>query len=197
MTERPYDAADITVVAFDEHVRRCPGMYFGVGPSSPDLATRVMTVVLDHALHPPARIAPVHSLRIRAEIHGDLVFTVSDDLAEALDEHGLPRPGYFGSLLGADRWAVAVAAAVSSRTVVEVWRDGRGFRQELAGIQPAGEPREFAAPAGAGTRVHLELDETYFAPGTAITADLASPALHAPDCDGPGGPGRLTLRDLR
>lgn len=148
-------------------------------------------------LHPAARVAAPHALRIRAEVSGDLAFAVEDDRADALDGLGSARPGYHGSLLGPERWVSAAAAAVCSRTVVEVWRDGRGLRQELAGLRPLTEPREVDAPAGAGTRVRFELAGAYFGDGRVITADLTSLDLHGPYCDNPAGPGEVTLLDLR
>jgi hypothetical protein len=56
-----YSAADITVLEFDEAVRKRPGMYFGVGPTDPRLATRVLSAVVGGTFHPPAKVAPVHS----------------------------------------------------------------------------------------------------------------------------------------
>ncbi|MFE1879473.1 DNA topoisomerase IV subunit B family protein [Streptomyces diastatochromogenes] len=198
MTGEEYSAADIEVIEFDEHVRRTPVMYFDLPRDHPDLATRVLSRVLAHALHPATRLAPDHTLRVVAEIHGDLAFTVTDDMPNALDDGtGRPRLGHYGALLGPERWTSAAAAALGTRTVVEVWRDGHGVRQELAGLRPTTEPRSFEPLAGAGTRVAFALDPAYFGPGTAITADLAGLDLHPPYCDEPPGPGGVTLRDLR
>ncbi|MFJ9815151.1 hypothetical protein ACIRU3_07735 [Streptomyces sp. NPDC101151] len=173
-------------------------MYFGVPRDHPALATRVLRRVLAHALHPAARLAPNHSRRITAVIHGDLAFTVTDDLPDALDDGpDRPRLGYYGALLGPDRWAGAAAAALSTRALVEVWRDGHGIRQELVGIRPTAQPAGFAPPAGAGTRVACTLDPACFAPGSAITTDLDGLDLHGPYCEEPPGPGAVTLRDLR
>ncbi|MFB6393559.1 hypothetical protein [Polymorphospora lycopeni] len=172
-------------------------MYFGAGRGSPDLATRVLSSVLAHALHPATRVAAPHTPHATAEITGDLAFVVTDDQADALDESGSVRLGYNGSLLGPVRWISAAAAAVSSRTVVEVWRDGHGLCQELAGLHPVAEPRGIDPPPGAGTRVSFELDDAYFGPGQVIAADLASLDLHGPDCNGPAGPGHVTVTDAR
>lgn len=192
-----YSAAGIEVLEFDESVRRRPGMYFGVARDNPGLATEVLCGVLGHALHPAARVGPAHTSQVTAEVVGDLAFMVADDRAFALDRDGPARLGYFGSLLGPDRWASAAAAAVSSRTVVEVWRDGVGFRQELAGIRPLTGPRRYDPPPDAGTRVSFELDPDYFGSGHAIASDLAGFDPHGPDCVEPAGPGQVTLVDVR
>jgi hypothetical protein len=193
-----YDAARITVREFDEFARRSPAVFFGVAQDDPRLATEVLRGVLAHALHPATRVAPVHTPQVEVEVRGDLAFSVTDDQADAADtlDGQAPRLGYFGSLLGPARWVAAVAAALSTRTVAEVWWDGRGFRQHLAGIRPTGEPEVFDAPAGTGTRVVFDLDPAYF--GAGIAADLGSLDPHAPDCAAePGARGRVVLRDLR
>ncbi|GIH19672.1 hypothetical protein [Rugosimonospora africana] len=194
MTVGRYSASDIQVIEFDESVRTRPTMYFGAGRGSPDLATRVLEGVLAHALHPAARVAAVHTLQVKTEIIGDLAFVVSDDRADALDDPGV-RLGYYGSMLGPARWVSAAAAALSSRTVAEVWRDGIGLRQELAGLRPISEPRNFVPEAEAGTRVSFDLDNAYFRRG--IAANLASLDLHGPHCSDVAGPGQVTLVDLR
>ncbi|WP_340380136.1 hypothetical protein U5640_31650 [Streptomyces sp. SS7] len=196
MTEDEHSAADIRIVEGVEAVRRRPGMYFGVGLDSPHLPTRAFEQVVGWSLHPAARVAPVHALRVEAEILGDLAFRVVDDASEALREDGTPRLG-FGSLIGPDRWCGWAVSALSARTVIEVWRDGRGLRQELTGGRPLAEPERFAPPAGAGTRTEWELDEAFLAPGAAITAALGSLDLHGSACAQSDGPVRLLLRDLR
>ena len=192
-----YSAADIQLLEFDDAVRKRPGMYFGASRESAGLATQVLCGVLGHVLHPATSVAPAHTLRACAEISADLAFSVIDDQANPFDEQGLPRLGYYGSLLGPDRWISAAAAAVSSRAVVEVWRDGRGFHQVLAGVRPVGPPEELEAGDGCGTRVTFELDPAYFGPRAAISTDLRSLDLHGPDCTEPSGPGFVTVRDLR
>ncbi|MER5433364.1 hypothetical protein [Streptomyces sp. NPDC002588] len=191
-----YDAAGIRIIEGGEAVRRRPAMYFGVGLESPELPTRAFEAVVGWSLHPATRVAPVHALRVEAEILGDLAFSVSDDGSDALGEDAVPVIG-FGSLIGPDRWCGWAVSAVSSRTVVEVWRDGRGLRQELTGDRPLGEPEEFVPPAGAGTRMEFALDGALLAPGAAITADLGSLDLHGAACEGSGEPVRLRLSDLR
>jgi DNA gyrase/topoisomerase IV subunit B len=192
-----YSAADIQLLEFDDAVRKRPGMYFGASHENTELATRVLCSVLGHALHPAAGVAPSHTLRARAEISADLAFSVMDDQANPFDAQGLPRLGYYGTLFGPDRWISAAAAAVSSRAVVEIWRDGRGFHQELAGLRPVGPPEELEARDGCGTRVTFELDPAYFGPNVAISTDLGSLDLHSPHCTEPSGPGYVAIRDLR
>ncbi|SOE07494.1 hypothetical protein [Streptomyces sp. Ag109_G2-15] len=60
--------------------------------------------------------------------------------------------GYHGALLGPERWTGAAAAALGTRTVVEVWRDGHGVRQELAGIRPGAARSGWCHPAGPARR---------------------------------------------
>ncbi|QIY66405.1 MULTISPECIES: hypothetical protein [unclassified Streptomyces] len=197
MTVDKYSAADIQIVEFDEHVRTHPQMYFQADRNNPDFATRVLGNVLGHALHPAARLAAAHTLQIEAEITGDLAFVVRDDRADALDEQGNPQLGYFGSLLRPERWGSAAAGAVSSRVVIEVWRNGHAFRQELAGLRPLSEPRKIGPGAGTGTRIAFELDRVYMERSHALTLDFTELDLHGPDCNEPAGPGRVTLTDLR
>lgn len=109
----------------------------------------------------------------------------------------MTRLGYYGSLLGSGRWLSAAGAVVSSRAVVEVWREGRGFRQELARLRPTRAPEEFETPPDSGTRVAFEPDPAYFGSGAAVTADLSALDLHGPYCTERGGPGYVVLRDHR
>ncbi|MEU9202712.1 hypothetical protein [Streptomyces sp. NPDC048332] len=197
MAEKTYDAADIQVLEFDDAVRASPGMYFGAAQGDPALATKVLCRVVGHSLHPAVSVARPHSLRVIVEISADLTFSVADDHVDPLDGHGKPRLGYYGSLLGNDRWLSAAAAAVSSHAVVEVWREGRGFRQELHRLRPAGAPEEFEAAPGSGTRVSFELDPAYFGSDSAITSDLTSLELHGPHCTGRDGAGYVVFRDHR
>lgn len=197
MAENTYGAADIHVLEFDEAVRARPGMYFGVGPEDPALATQVLCRVLDHALHPAARLARAHTASVHAEILGDLSFAVTDDQIGPVDEHGVPRRGYQDSLLGTDRWMLAAAAAVSSHSFVEIWQDGRGFRQELARLRPTSAPERCDAPSGGGTKATFHLDPAYVGHDAAITRDLNTLDLHGPHCTEPAGPGQVTIRDLR
>jgi hypothetical protein len=194
--EHEYSVEGITVLEFDDSVRRRPGMYFGVGKEDPRLATRVLCAVVGGAFHPAAKVAACHTPDVVAEITADLVFSVTDDQAETLTGRDVPVLGYYDSLLTSSRWLSAAAAALSSQTTVEVWRDGRCFRQRHVGMRPVEPPAEFSAPAGAGTRVAYVLDPAHI--GSAlITTDIASLDVHGPDCSDTTGPGNVVIRDLR
>lgn len=196
MSDPEYSSAHIRVLELDEAVRSRPGMYFGLGRGNPDLPTRVLAAVLAHALHPATKLAPTHSPSVYAEVFDDLAFSVTDDQASPFDG-GTPQPGVFGSLLGTDRWLWAAAAAVSSCAVVEVWREGRGFRRTLAALRPSGPREVFDAPPGRGTKVTFHLCPSYFGEAAAISRDLTDLDLHGRDCAVPPGPGWVTLLDLR
>nr|BFE58058.1 hypothetical protein GCM10020063_025840 [Dactylosporangium thailandense] len=196
MTEHRYSRADITVLEFDEAVRGRPGMHFGASRTDPRLPTWVLRTVVAHAFHPGTSVAANHAPDVVAEITADLAFSVTDDQAETLAGQDVPRLGYYDSLLTPVRWSSSAAAAVSSQSTVEVWRDGRGFRQRLAGARPVEPPVPFDAPVGAGTRVAYVLDPAYFG-SAAITTDLAGLDVHGPHCPEPGGPGAVVVLDRR
>ncbi|MEU3765620.1 hypothetical protein AB0E55_11230 [Amycolatopsis keratiniphila] len=134
MVEGEYGSAEIEVLKFDESVRRRPAMYFSVSLDDPRLSTNVVRAA-DHAIHPAPHLAEPHSLVVDVEILGDLSFSITDDQLCRAGGCQVPRSGYFGSLLGPDRWTLAAAAALSRRTTVTVRRDGCGLRQELAGLR--------------------------------------------------------------
>ncbi|GAA2555917.1 hypothetical protein GCM10010435_28170 [Winogradskya consettensis] len=190
MTE--YDASMIQVLTLDASVRKRPGMYFRFAQDNPLLPTQVLADVLGSVDHPPTAVAPVHSADAVAEITGDLAFTVTDNLRA---QPG--KSGYFDSLITPDRLWFAAAAALSTAVLVEIWQDGQAYRQHLAGLHPTGPAEEFPAPPGAGARFAFTLDTTYFAPGAAITTDLATIDLHGPDCEKGHRTGSVTVRDLR
>jgi hypothetical protein len=186
-----YDASMITVLEFDDSVRKRPGLYFGLPREDPELPTAVLCTVLGHATHPDARF-PVHSPRVRADVSGDLAFAVTDDVLGPF-----PSNGFGGTLIPHGRWGHAAAAAVSTRVTVEVWWDGQGLRQELARSRPVAEPVAFEAHAGTGIRVAYVLDPGYFGAGAAITTELSTLDICGPYCAQPGGPGDVVIRDLR
>ncbi|MEU5170589.1 hypothetical protein [Streptomyces mutomycini] len=178
------------VMTFGESVRSRPDIYFRVGRDSPELPTEVLQTVVWDAMH---RRDGSHG-RVAVEISSDLGFTVEDDRLRTADDLGRPLPGFYGSLLDHARWAPAAAAALSSRTVIEVWLEGRGYRQELVGSQPVGPWEEFAAPAANGTRTTFQLDPAYCAPGEAIAWALVPSELHGEAC---GMHPPMAIRDLR
>ncbi|MFC6599848.1 hypothetical protein [Kitasatospora paranensis] len=188
-----YTADQIQLITFEEHVRARPAMYFRVGKDSPELPTEVLQQVVWDALH---HGAGVHG-RISVEIGSDLSFTVEDARHRSAVEQGRPVPGFFGSLLDKGRWAPAAAAALSVRTVVEVWLDGRGFRQELAGATPVGAWEEFGTSRLSGTRTTFHLDPSYCGPDEAIARSLLPDELHGHECDALPSPVTFTIRDLR
>ncbi|WP_406099699.1 hypothetical protein [Streptomyces sp. NBC_01013] len=188
-----YTADQIQVIAFEEHVRTRPAIYFRVSRGSPELPTEVLQQAVWDALH---HRDGTHG-RISVEIESDLNFTVEDDQRRAADEQGRPLPGFFGSLLGKERWAPAAAAVLSVRTVVEVWLDGRGYRQELAGATPTGSWEEFATPKLSGTRTTFHLDPSYCGPDEAIAWSLLAEELHGQECDAQPSPVTFPIHDLR
>ncbi|MET8154109.1 hypothetical protein ACIBSW_34715 [Actinoplanes sp. NPDC049668] len=88
MTE--YTAAAITVLAFDESVRRRPGMYFG---AEPHLATSILTAVVIASLHPGLKVAPAGPPDVAAEIIADLTFSITDNWPTGPDGS---TAGYYG-----------------------------------------------------------------------------------------------------
>ncbi|AUI57321.1 hypothetical protein [Amycolatopsis sp. BJA-103] len=196
MTEGEYSTADIEVLEFDESVRHWPGMFFGVSLDDPRLPTNVVRVGVDHAIHPTRHLAALHTPVVDVEILGDLFFSITDDQFCAAEGCRVPDSGYFGSLLGPDRWMLAAAAALSRRTTVKVWQDGRGLRQELAGLRPIGQPESFTGPRCCGTTVTIELDPGRLRPDVAIDTNLETIGLcRADDCA--TAPRCVTVNDRR
>ncbi|WP_432060030.1 hypothetical protein [Streptomyces sp. S1] len=183
---------------FVDHVRRNPEKYFLVGQGSPELPTEVLRTVVWDALHRPDGS---HG-RIGVEIESDLVFTVESDQHPntAGKERDVPRPEFFGSLLdmvGTERRTPAAAAALSVRTVVEVWLDGVGYLQELAGTAPTGPRKEFSAPQHSGSRLTFHLDPSFCGPDEAIAWALRPEELHGETCEGDSSPPTFPIHDLR
>ncbi|WP_416971194.1 hypothetical protein [Streptomyces sp. 4F14] len=188
MTTSEYDESCLTVLTMEEFVLRRPGMHFRVGLRDPRLTGEVLSAVVGHSLHPATEVAEPHSLCVEVEIQADLEFSIADDRADALDAESRPLQGYNDSLLGPNRNFAAAAAALSTETVVEVWRDGRGFRQTLRRLHPLTEPAEFTPPPAEGTRIRFRLDPAHF------TTPLPA---HVPACGHDAGAGRLRVADLR
>ncbi|MER7761100.1 hypothetical protein [Streptomyces sp. NPDC097619] len=165
---------------FVAEVRARPERYFGVDGGSEELPTEVLQRVVHEALH---RADGTHR-RIAVEIAADLAFTVTDDRRHA--------PGPPTRLLPGP--AAGAAAALSVRTVVEVWADGRGHRREANGPLAPAPWRECPAPRPHGTRLHLALDPDRRAPGAALAWALLPVELHDPTCPTPA---TFPLHDLR
>ncbi|MFF5715164.1 hypothetical protein [Streptomyces sp. NPDC012756] len=188
----------LRVVDFVEHVRRCPQMYFLVEQDSPELPTEVLRAVAWDALH---RRDGKHG-QISVEIGSDLSFTVESDQRPSADERERHLPGFSGSLLDmfdTQRWAPSAAAALSVRTVIEVWLDGHGYRQELVGMDPTGPRGKFIAPEPFGTRTTFHLDPSFCGPGEAIAWALRPGELHREGgtCKEHPSPTTFPIRDLR
>jgi DNA gyrase/topoisomerase IV subunit B len=181
VTEHHYNPADIASLSMADIIRKRPEMHFGVGQGDPRLATELLCAVVGHALHPAATVAVSHTPHVVVEITADLEFSVTDDQVDALTDTGVPSRCYEGSLLTTGRWSSAAAAVLSSRTDVEIWRSGQGFRQTLIGLHPVEPPARFDAPAGAGTRVVFALDPVFLG-SSAITTDIATLDVHGPHC---------------
>jgi hypothetical protein len=191
-----YSAGHITVLSFEEAVRKRTGMHFRVAPDSPELPSSILRGVIQDALHP----AGGGHCTVVAEVTADLCFTVADDQSLFLSDLGEPEPGFYDALIDKRRWALAGAAALSSRTTIEIKAGGRGWRQELTGVVPA-HPEAFAAPGEAdGTRATFELDAGFLAPGAPISTSPERLRAWEADCDRCAGLRRadvLTIRDRR
>lgn len=172
-------------------------MYFGVGQGDPGLPASVLCAVAGHALHPATSVGREHTLRTVVEITDHLGFTMTMDQPHTWEGAEAPTLGYYDSLLGPEWWLPAAAAALCKRAAVEMWCEGRGFRQDLAGIRPVTAPREFEPPAGSGTRMTFALDLEYVGHTSALPTDLEHLDLHGPHCSETNGPGQVIIRDLR
>ncbi|MFI2780272.1 hypothetical protein [Streptomyces sp. ALB3] len=186
----------LRMVDFVEYVRCRPSGYFLVDQDSPELPTEVLRAVAWDALH---RRDGRHG-QISVEIGSDLSFTVESDQRPSADERERLLPELFGSLLDmfdVQRWAPSAAAALSVRTVIEVWLDGHGYRQELVGMDPTGPREECMAPKPFGTRTTFHLDPSFCGPGEAIGWALRPEELHGEACKEHPSPARFPIHDLR
>lgn len=196
MDRKAYTAANITLLSFEEAVRKRPGMYFGADAGSPDLPTSILLAVISDALHP----AEGEGHRpVDAEVTADLRFTVTDDQPQDLNDLGQLKPGFYGSVIVRRRWALAAAAAFSTRTLIDVRAGGRGWRQELTGTIPT-RSEQFTAPGQAdGTRVTFDLSTAYLAPGAVISTspEQLQPRYGCGACTSAQREETLTIRDRR
>jgi DNA gyrase/topoisomerase IV subunit B len=166
-----YTAADIQVVAFEESVRNRPAMYFRCARTNPALPAEVVRTVVGDA---PTERADGPA-RVRVVVETDHRFTVTDNaIPTNLDPDGRPSPGFYGSLLPRRRWPLAAAAALSSRTWIEIRTSSQSWSQELHGTTPVGPPQTGGPADTPGTRVTFELDATYFAPGATLPKDMVT-----------------------
>ncbi|MEU9994186.1 hypothetical protein [Streptomyces sp. NPDC050848] len=77
-----YTADQLRVIAFEEHVRARPAMYFRVERDSAELPTEVLQRVVWDAMH---HRDGTHG-QVSVEITSDLSFTVEDELTHSADE---------------------------------------------------------------------------------------------------------------
>lgn len=161
-------------------------MYFGVVQDNPDLPKQLVRAVLEDSLHP----SNVEHRDVQLEILSDLRFSVTF-------EQGVPLLDPLGTLLSRPYWSHAAAAALSVKTIIEIWDSGRGYRQELVGTLPKAPPVEFSAPPLTSTCMTFDLDPDFFAPGAVIPAQLEGLELHGEWCAGATSTGSVTLKDLR
>ena len=168
------------MVSFEDAVHKRTSMYFGVDRLNPEIATNVLRVLIDDALHP---IGGGRHHSVEVDITSDLGFCVADDEMPDCDERGRPRLGFYNCLIPRSRWALAGAAALSTRTVIEVRTNGRGYRQRLDGTEPAREPESYPARPGHGTRACFELDAAVLAPGAVVSRSLGTLGPAGNGCD--------------
>ncbi|MEU8145436.1 hypothetical protein [Nonomuraea sp. NPDC048901] len=135
--------------------------------------------------------------KANVEIISDLRFSVVDDQIRETDEQGAPKLDHLGSLLDRRRWIQAAATALSAHTIIEVWTEGRGYRQELVGTRPLAPPRAIVAPVRDGTLATYELDPLYFVPGAAIATSFEDLDLHGEWCAGHPTVDPAVVKDLR
>ncbi|GAA1626489.1 hypothetical protein GCM10009733_024040 [Nonomuraea maheshkhaliensis] len=190
-----YSAADITVLEFDAAVLKRPGMYFGVGLDDPRLPALALSAATRHALHPATRVAEDHSLTSEIVVLGDLCFTVTIDQQHSWSAS--PPLGYFDSILGPEWWLLAAIATLCTSTTVEMWSDGRGFRQELAGLHPLSPVQRVDPQPGSGTGITFAIDGHNLPPSAAFPTDLGTIDAHGTDCTAADGPGYVVIRDDR
>ncbi|MFJ8476919.1 hypothetical protein [Kitasatospora sp. NPDC094011] len=197
MAEHPYDDIWIEAPESGASVRRNVPMFFGAAPGDPQLGTNLLSALGDDLLHAASSIAPAHTLSARIDILGDRRITVSVAQPHRWTASDSPTLGPSGSLLGNEWWSLSALAALSAAVTVELWCDGRGFRQHCSGLRPLGAVQDFLPPDGSGTRVSLTLDPACIGADVAIPTELAGLNLHGPFCTAPPGPGRLLIRDHR
>jgi DNA gyrase/topoisomerase IV subunit B len=166
----PYSASSIRVLTFEEAVRRRPGMYFGLGRSDPRLVVAVVQCVASAPFIWELG-AGVGRVAVEVLVEADLRFTLSfNGLPPGIDPDAPDSGG--GSLIR-QPWPLSAAAAVSTLTTVMVSTGGRRWEQHLIGTESVASPRDGGASDETRTRVTFDLDQSFFAAGTAIPRNAA------------------------
>jgi len=173
-----YDATSIQFLEGVDHVRKRPGMY--IGGVNKDGLHHLVWEILDNAVD---EVINGHATEITVELDRDHqgITVVDNGRGIPVDKHPqlkipavvavftkLGAGGKFddqsykhsGGLHGV---GAAVANALSSELVVEVWRDGGRWQMRFEQGVPVGKLEKLGNSRGSGTRVHLRPDPTVFA----------------------------------
>lgn len=170
-----YEGLGITPLTGLQGIRKRPEMFFGARVGDPDLPGQVLWVVVRDALAEE----PVNpTLTVSVVVESDLVFCVEDDGPGLHVDPARPRrPPWALETLTAltvpkgPRGTLAMATAVCSAVVADVWRDGQHWRQ-WADWQPQ-PPLQLVGPTDRhGTRVRCHLDPAYFGAHAALPHDI-------------------------
>lgn len=179
--DRPLKTDSIIVLPGLMAVRRRPLMYFGVDQHDPALAGQVLRWAAHLAATDPLGLVS----RVDIVIESDLVFSVLDNgpglavdrirphrepwVAQALTGmftgHG-PSPAGTG---------LAFVTALCTAIVVDVWRDGRHYRQWADWRFPAPPLQLLGETEQHGSQVLAHLDGAYLGPRARLPFDV--PAL--------------------
>lgn len=157
-------------------IRKRPHMYFGATIDDPRLPGQVLWVVVRDML---AEVPVGPTLTVSVVVESDLVFCVEDDgpglRVAPVRSQRLPQVGEALPALTVPkgpRGDLAMATAVCSAVVADVWRDGLHWRQ-WANWQPQPPPAQLLGSTDRhGTRVRCHLDPSYFGPRAALPRDI-------------------------
>jgi hypothetical protein len=181
-TWKPHDAS-LAAHSFAEAVRRRPHMVLGLDRDNPALVSSLLAAIVADALADRGVGRP----DVTITIESDLSFAAADtDSTRGLDSSGQPANALYQTLLDRRRWPIAVAAALSTRTVLEVVIAGVAWRQEFKQIDPT-PPEQSPTDRPDGTLAAFDLDADYFAPDATLPHEpLAllshwARAAHIPD----------------
>jgi DNA gyrase subunit B len=176
--QKQYGAAQIQVLEGLDPVRKRPGMYIG-GTGSEGLHHMVWEVInnsIDEAMAGYGNTVDVTLLKdggVRVDDYGrgipvDKVKSTGKSGLETVltvlhagGKFGAEDSGYkvSGGLHGV---GISVVNALSSKTVVEVRRDGKLYRQEFKQGKPEGDIKTVGTSAGTGTSITFWPDTTIF-----------------------------------